>query len=129
MQKKETEKEARDRVFKGKRDKDTFVGYGYNSDDILYRSVIYYTADKTKLDAISLGHGMLSLLMNRTLKEATIKKYQYQSHQILKEHLQDFIMAYNYAKRLKALRGLTPYQYIISIFTQKPETHITISWD
>ena len=62
--------------------------------------------------------------MNRTLKEATIKKYHYQSHQILKEHLQDFMMAYNYAKRLKALRGLTPYQYIISIFTQKPELFI-----
>jgi hypothetical protein len=39
--------------------------------------------------------------MNRTLKEATVKKYYYQTHQHLKEHLHAFLMAYNFAKRLK----------------------------
>src|SRR6266850_4664356 len=47
--------------------------------------------------------------MNRTLKEATVKKYSDQTHQHLREHLQAFLMAYNFAKRLKTLRGLTPY--------------------
>jgi transposase InsO family protein len=46
--------------------------------------------------------------MNRTLKEATVKRYYYyQTHQQLKEHLQTFLMAYNFARRLKTLRGLT----------------------
>ena len=45
--------------------------------------------------------------MNITIKEATVKKYYYKSHDRLKEHLQTFIDAYNFAKRLKTLNGLT----------------------
>jgi transposase InsO family protein len=48
--------------------------------------------------------------MNRTLKDARVKKYHYPTH--LKLHLQAFLMAYNFAKRLKTLKGLTPYEYI-----------------
>ena len=59
--------------------------------------------------------------MNRTLKEATVKKYYYQSHHHLKEHLYTFLMAYNFAKRLKTLKGLTPYEYICRIWQQEPE--------
>jgi hypothetical protein len=47
--------------------------------------------------------------MNQTLKDATVKRCYYQTHQQLKEHMQAFLMAYNFAKRLKTLRGLTPY--------------------
>ena len=47
--------------------------------------------------------------MNRTLKEATVKTYYDQTPQHLKEHLHAFLMAYNFVKRLKTLRGLTPY--------------------
>jgi transposase InsO family protein len=50
--------------------------------------------------------------MNRTLKEATVKRFYYEIHAQLKEHLQTFLMAYNFAKRLKTLKGLTPYQFI-----------------
>ena len=46
--------------------------------------------------------------MNRTIKEATVKRYHYSSHQQLKEHLFNFVNAYNFAKRLKTLKGLTP---------------------
>jgi transposase-like protein len=59
--------------------------------------------------------------MNRTLKEATVKKYHYQTHQHLKEHLQTFLMAYNFAKRLKTLKGLTPYEYIRQWWHKEPE--------
>ena len=59
--------------------------------------------------------------MNRTLKDVTVKKYYYQTHQHLKEHLQAFLMAYNFAKRLKTLKGLTPYEYIRKIWQQEPE--------
>lgn len=59
--------------------------------------------------------------MNRTIKDATVKKYYYQSHDELKAHLQTFLMAYNFAKRLKTLKGLTTYEYICKIWTTEPE--------
>jgi transposase-like protein len=62
--------------------------------------------------------------MNRTLKEATVKKYHYQTHQQLKKHLYDFLNAYNFAKRLKTLKGLTPYEYVIKIWQNEPESFI-----
>lgn len=58
--------------------------------------------------------------MNRTIKEATVKRYHYDSHRQLQAHLADFIKAYNYARRLKALKGLTPYEYICKIWTNEP---------
>ena len=51
--------------------------------------------------------------MNRTIKEATVKRYYYETHQQLKEHLKLFLAAYNVAKRLKTLNGLTAYEYIV----------------
>lgn len=45
--------------------------------------------------------------LNRKLKEATVKRYRYDSHDHLEQHLQTFLGAYNYAKRLKTLKGLT----------------------
>jgi hypothetical protein len=59
--------------------------------------------------------------MNRTIKEATVKKYYDQSHDELKEHLHTFFMAYNVAKRLKVLKGLTTDEYVCQIWTKKPE--------
>ena len=59
--------------------------------------------------------------MNRTLKEATAKKYDYETHAHLKGHLQAFLMAYNFAKRLKTLTGLTPYEYICKCWQKEPE--------
>jgi hypothetical protein len=59
--------------------------------------------------------------MNRTIKEATVKRYHYDSHDQLRSHVSDFVSAYNFARRLKTLRGLTPYEYICSIWTKEPE--------
>ena len=59
--------------------------------------------------------------MNRTLKEATVKRYHYTNHQQLKNHLYHFLNAYNFAKRLKALKGLAPYEYIVKIWENEPE--------
>ena len=59
--------------------------------------------------------------MNRTLKEATVKRYHYDSHDQLREHLEGFLAAYNFAKRLKMLRGLTPHEYICKIWMEKPK--------
>ena len=45
--------------------------------------------------------------MNRTIKDATFKRYFYDTHDQLRAHLRDFVGAYNFARRLKTLRGLT----------------------
>jgi transposase-like protein len=59
--------------------------------------------------------------MNRTIKEATVQHYHYDSHDQLRTHLADFIAAYNFAKRLKTLQGLTSYEYICKLWTQQPD--------
>lgn len=69
--------------------------------------------------------------MNRSLKEATVKRYHYERHEQLREHLAAFVLAYLYAKRLKTLKGLTPYEHIVTAGQKKPErfhqdpTHFT----
>jgi len=59
--------------------------------------------------------------MNRTIKEVTVKRFHYDCHDQLRTHLVDFIAAYNFARRLKTLSGLTPYEYICKIWTSEPE--------
>ncbi len=63
-------------------------------------------------------------LMNRTIKEATGKRFHYESHEQLRVHLADFMAAYNFARRLKTLSGLTPYEYIAKIWTSEPDRFI-----
>jgi transposase InsO family protein len=69
--------------------------------------------------------------MNRTLKDATVRRYHYDSHDQLRAHLQLFLDAYNYARRLKTLRGLTPYEFVCKTWTEQPArfrvdpTHLT----
>lgn len=45
--------------------------------------------------------------MNRSLKEATVRRYRYDTHRQLEDRLAAFLNAYNFAKRLKTLRGMT----------------------
>ena len=59
--------------------------------------------------------------MNRTIKEATVKRYHYDRHEQLESHLADFINAYNYGRRLKTLNGLTPYGFIVRTWTNEPK--------
>jgi hypothetical protein len=59
--------------------------------------------------------------MNRTLTEATVRRYYYSSHDELRQHLQTFLVAYNEARRLKTLNGLTPHEYICNCWTQTPD--------
>lgn len=58
--------------------------------------------------------------MNRTIKDARIKRYHYDSHEQLRAHLSDFVSAYNSARRLKTLRGLTPYEAICEAWSTEP---------
>jgi len=59
--------------------------------------------------------------MNRTIKEATINRYHYETHDQLRQHLADFVTAYNFARRLKTLKGLTPYEAICKVWTKEPD--------
>ena len=70
--------------------------------------------------------------MNSTVKEATVQRDHYQTTDELNQHLQSFLLAYNHAKRLKSLRGLTPHEFVRTqwqmnpvIFTQGL-THLTL---
>jgi transposase len=62
--------------------------------------------------------------MNRTIKEATVKRFHYDDHDQLRRHLQDFIDAYNFGRRLKTLKGLTPYEFICKRWTSEPDRFI-----
>jgi transposase InsO family protein len=59
--------------------------------------------------------------MNRTIKEATVRTYHYLRHDQLRRHLDAFLNAYNFAKRLKSLSGLTSFQFICSCFQKQPD--------
>ena len=59
--------------------------------------------------------------MNRTIKEATVKRFYYETHDQLRSHLANFVTAYNFAKRLKTINGLTPYEYVCKLWTKEPD--------
>ncbi|MEM9429180.1 MAG: integrase core domain-containing protein, partial [Pseudomonadota bacterium] len=62
--------------------------------------------------------------MNRTLKDATVKRSHSDSHDELRSHLADFLDAHSFARRLKTLSGLTPYDDICKIWTSEPDRSI-----
>ena len=65
-------------------------------------------------------HGQVER-MNRTPKEAPVKRYHDDSRRQLETHLTDFIKAYNYGTRLKILKGLTPDEYICTLGHSEPK--------
>ena len=58
--------------------------------------------------------------MNRTIKDATVRRYHYEDHAQFERHLLDFIAAYNFGRRLKTLKGLTPYEFICKKWVAEP---------
>ncbi len=59
--------------------------------------------------------------MNRTIKNATVKQYFYETQNQLPTHLADFVTAYNFAGRLNMLKGLTFYEFICKLWTKEPD--------
>jgi transposase InsO family protein len=59
--------------------------------------------------------------MNRTIKEATVQRYHYDDHEQLRRHLEQFVSAYNFGRRLKTLKGLTPYEFVCRTWQSQPE--------
>src|SRR5580765_1044565 len=58
--------------------------------------------------------------MNRTVKDATVKVFHYETLDSLVEHATTFVTAYNFAKHLKGLRWRTPYRAICDAWTHDP---------
>lgn len=63
--------------------------------------------------------------MNRTIKETTVKRYHYSSHDELKAHMQTFLMAYNFASRHPMN---TFAKYGLKTQTSLLLTHTTTLW-
>ena len=58
--------------------------------------------------------------MNRTIKDATVKVFHYETVESLSAHVLALVTAYNFAKHLKALRWRTPFQAICDAWTKDP---------
>lgn len=74
--------------------------------------------------------------MNRTIKDATVKRFHDNDHDQLRTHPADFMAAYNFARRLKTLGGhgprrdgrpwlaIAPCECICTIWTPEPDSFI-----
>lgn len=58
--------------------------------------------------------------MHRTVKEATVQAFHYETLEGLTAHVLAFVTAYNFAKHLKALRWRTPFQAICDAWARDP---------
>ncbi|MFC2255179.1 IS481 family transposase, partial [Labrys portucalensis] len=60
----------------------------------------------------------------RTIKDATVRAFHYASIQDLRRHVRDWLLAYNYAKQLRALHFRTPIEALKHISAKKPELFV-----
>lgn len=63
--------------------------------------------------------------MNRIIKEVTVKRCLYDTHDQSRQHFTDFVAAYNFARRLKTLHGLTLREAICKAWTEDPSQFIS----
>jgi hypothetical protein len=59
--------------------------------------------------------------LNRTRKEATVKRSHYNRHAERESHRANFIRAANFARRRKTLNGRTPSASIGKLWTKQPQ--------
>jgi transposase InsO family protein len=59
--------------------------------------------------------------MNRTIKQATVKRFHDDEHQRFETYLSNFVSAYNFARRLKTLKGLISYEFICKQWISEPK--------
>jgi len=55
-------------------------------------------------------------IMNKVIKEHTVKRYHYETLESLKHHLMSFLLLYNHQRKLKALKYQTPYDKVLEIY-------------
>ena len=56
-----------------------------------------------------------------TVVPLNVNRFHCDDHDQLRQHLAYFISAYNFGRRLKTLKGLTPYEFICKQWTIEPE--------
>ena len=66
--------------------------------------------------------------LNRTLKEATVKRHHFDNHDQLRRDLCNVRNAHNYACRLKPRTGLTPDEYNCKTWASEPERAVVSSF-
>src|SRR5213595_2684367 len=71
---------------------------------------------KESLRALSRRYGV-----NQKDGAQAVKRYHYDDHDQLRRHLADFVAAYNFARRLKTLKGLTPFEFVSKCWTSEPD--------
>ena len=81
-------------------------------------------ASRFRIRATLAARQPLAKRMNRTIKDATVKRFYYETHDRLRMHLADFVTAYNFARRLKTLKGLTLCEYVCKLWTKEPQRFI-----
>ena len=60
-------------------------------------------------------------IFNKTIKKATVKQYHYDTTDQLKNHLMAYLLVHNFQKKLKSLKFITPYDFILLSFKNNPE--------
>ena len=60
-------------------------------------------------------------IMNKQIKNNTVKRYHYDNFEQLESHLHKYLQAYNLAKRLTSLKYLTPYQKMFAFYKQNKD--------
>jgi len=53
--------------------------------------------------------------------DRSAREFHYKSHDHLQEHFFAFFDTYNFDRRLKTLRGVTPYEYVCRCWERQPE--------
>jgi len=59
--------------------------------------------------------------MNRTIEDASVKRFYYESHDEIQVQLTDFETTYNFAKRLKIPQGAHILRVHLQVWTKAPE--------
>ena len=76
---------------------------------------------RTPVDATHRGGVGQAERMVRTIKEATVKAFHYETQAALAAHVLAFVAARNFGKHLKALLWRTPWEAVRDAWTRNPE--------
>ncbi len=59
-------------------------------------------------------------IMNKLIKNNTVKRFHYEDVDELKKHLMTFLLYYNHQKKLTALKYNSPYDFILKKYDEEP---------
>ena len=62
--------------------------------------------------------------MNKIIKQHTVKQYHYEIIKQLNKHMMNFLLLYNFQRKLKSIKYQTPYYIIIQKFKENPENFV-----